>query len=389
MRIIASLGLLAMLELGSYSSQAIGLPLVISATVDYAHNTLTINGQNFGSSPKVTLDAIGFPTTGNPISGTQIVANFPSDRAPSSFTPGIYFLTVTFKNQLPTIFAVDIGANGAQGPAGPAGAPGGAGAPGATGPAGPAGPQGLAGPMGPPGATGAAGATGAQGGQGVAGTTGLQGLQGVAGPAGPQGPQGPKGDPGIGSLSCVAPSIYLVVTGGGAVVCQPRFNDNGDGSVTDNQTGLMWEQKIGVANETPNPSLRCGGGNSIHDVNNCYTWSSVDPFVNPDGTLYTDFLATLNSSASLGVCFLNHCDWRIPTLAEFQTIVELTAPGCSAQTGPCIDPAFGPTAQFYWTSTSAQNDVSGAWIISGNFGSPGTDGKQDGTLAARAVRGGH
>ena len=136
---IASLGLL------SSPTLAAGLPLVISATVDYTHNTLTINGQNFGSSPAVTLDSLAFSTQSS--ASSQIVANFPSGKAPSSFTPGTYFLTVTFKNQLPTIFGVDIGANGAVGPAGPPGAPGAAGVAGATGPAGPAGPQGIVGPM--------------------------------------------------------------------------------------------------------------------------------------------------------------------------------------------------------------------------------------------------
>jgi hypothetical protein len=36
----------------------------------------------------------------------------------------------------------------------------------------------------------------------------------------------------------------------GAFVCKtavPHFVDNGDGTVTDNVTGLMWEQKTGVA----------------------------------------------------------------------------------------------------------------------------------------------
>src|SRR6201996_8760366 len=136
----------------SSPASAAGLPLVISATVDYSHATLTISGQNFGSSPSVTLDALSFPAQSS--SSSQVVASFPSGKAPSSFTPGTYFLTVTFKNQLPTIFGVDIGANGAPGPqgsAGPAGAQGAPGVAGAAGPAGPAGPQGLPGPMGPPG----------------------------------------------------------------------------------------------------------------------------------------------------------------------------------------------------------------------------------------------
>src|ERR1700733_8767776 len=155
MRILTALGLTAVFGLLTSTAQAAGLPLVVSATVDYSHNTLTISGQNFGSNPSVTLDALAFSTQSSGIS--QIVANFPSGRAPGSFTPGTYFLSVTFRNQLPTIFGVAIGANGAQGPAGPAGAQGAPGAAGATGPVGPAGPQGFVGPMGPPGATGAAG----------------------------------------------------------------------------------------------------------------------------------------------------------------------------------------------------------------------------------------
>jgi len=43
-------------------AQAAGLPLVISATLNYSQNTLTISGQNFGISPTVTLDSITFPT---------------------------------------------------------------------------------------------------------------------------------------------------------------------------------------------------------------------------------------------------------------------------------------------------------------------------------------
>src|SRR6267154_841716 len=145
-------------------AQAAGLPLVISATVDYTRGTLTIGGQQFGSAPVVTLDSLAFPTQSS--ASSKIVANFPTGRAPASFTPGTYFLTVQFRNQLPTIFAVDIGGNGAPGPQGPVGAQGLPGVAGAPGPAGPAGSQGGAGPMGPPGG---------------------QGVPGVAGPIGPQG----------------------------------------------------------------------------------------------------------------------------------------------------------------------------------------------------------
>lgn len=74
-------GILVSLFLGISVAQASGLPLVISATVDYTHNTLTISGQNFGSSPAVTLDSLSFPTQSS--ASSQIVANFPSGDVPN------------------------------------------------------------------------------------------------------------------------------------------------------------------------------------------------------------------------------------------------------------------------------------------------------------------
>lgn len=197
----------------SSMAQAAGLPLVISATVDYTHNTLTINGQNFGSNPFVTLDTLSFAAQ-SPSSSSQVVANFPAGKGPASFTPGTYFLTVTFKNQLPTIFAVDIGANGAPGPAGAAGAQGPAGPQGSAGPAGPAGPQGLVGPMGPPGATGAMGANGLKGDQGPPGPTGTTGTPGATGAQGPQGPAGPPGAAGSANTG----GVLLLTDTSGSVV---------------------------------------------------------------------------------------------------------------------------------------------------------------------------
>jgi hypothetical protein len=163
---------------------------------------------------------------------------------------------------------------------------------------------------------------------------------------------------------------------------------NGDGTLTDHQTGLMWELKTSA----------CGG--EITCLNNYYTWGTGDN--NPDGTLYTSFLATLNggdyTSPSAGqdvsngptACFANHCDWRIPTIAELNTIIETSAPGCTTGS-PCIDPAFGPTqASGYWSSSSLAGFPNGAWFVnfSNGFvnGYGGKFGTDDGY--ARAVRSG-
>jgi hypothetical protein len=128
-------------------------------------------------------------------------------------------------------------------------------------------------------------------------------------------------------------------------VCQAQYLDNGDGTVTDNKTGLVWEKKTGTVG-TANPT-------DVHDVSNPYSWTATGLI--PDGTLYTDFLATLNSNSTndaTSVCFANHCDWRIPTIVELQTIIDSTASGCGSG-APCINSAFGPTlTSFYWSSSS-------------------------------------
>ena len=369
MRILTALGVTAWLAMLSFGVRAAGLPLVISATVDYTHSSLTISGQNFGSAPAVTLDSLAFSTQSS--ASNQIVANFLSAKAPSSFTPGTYFLTVTFKNQLPAIFGVDIGANGTQGPAGPAGAPGAQGLPGvagAPGPAGPAGPQGGFGPAGP------VGASGAQGLQGVAGPSGPQGLQGATGAAGPQGLAGA----GANFAGCTA-TIDVAVVYQGTWTCRsalPHYVDNGDGTVTDSKAGLMWEKK----------TTTCTG--EITCVQDFYTWSTTN--ANPDGTLYTTFLPAMNGQLLFGgsqTCFAGYCDWRIPTINELRSLVTVGFPNCTS--GLCIDPILGPIqpGADYWSSTLLANDPQSAWSV--RFSNGATSSRNLGNLVfARAVRGG-
>ena len=96
-RILALLlSTLVLAGLAAPSAQAAGLPVIISATVDYTQKTVTISGQNFGSSPTVTLDSMTFPTM--TAASKQIVADFPNRTPRSCFTPGRYFLTITFRN---------------------------------------------------------------------------------------------------------------------------------------------------------------------------------------------------------------------------------------------------------------------------------------------------
>jgi len=168
-----------------------------------------------------------------------------------------------------------------------------------------------------------------------------------------------------------------------AIAC--RYRDNANGTVTDYDTGLQWEQKVSPG----------GGATDPHASGNIYTWTTAAPsfcscpFTGcPNGTAYTGFLGRLNlhtTGALLNfACFAFHCDWRLPTIAELQGIVDLG--GSCGFGSPCIDPIFGPTPTvFYWSSTTVTSAADFAWGV--NFGDGGVGSpNKDLASVVRAVR---
>lgn len=143
-----------------------------------------------------------------------------------------------------------------------------------------------------------------------------------------------------------------------------RFVGNGDGTVTDTQTGLMWEKKDD------------SGG--LHDKDDTYTWADA----------MSEFISEVNGHSNDGTTQAGlggHSDWRLPTHAELRTIL-LKPYYCDIS--PCIDSAFGPTvASFYWSSISPSIDPTKAWYVNFYDGLVFGDDK---TVAyyVRAVRGG-
>ncbi len=171
---------------------------------------------------------------------------------------------------------------------------------------------------------------------------------------------------------------------------EPRFVDNGDGTVTDNETGLMWEQKTGAVGK----SGECPGAatcNDPHDVNNLYTWSEFQGRF--DGGVAREFLAALNDTAEEGAdCFAGHCDWRLPTSngfstsdavqpAELESIVD-----CSSGV-PCIDPVFGATASnIYWSSSTSARSPDDLWAFTFKSGRSHHQQDEQAPCAGRAWR---
>ncbi len=109
------------------------------------------------------------------------------------------------------------------------------------------------------------------------------------------------------------------------------FTDNGNGTVTDNLTGLMWE--------------KLSRNGTIHEVSDTFDWTNA--FVK---------IAMLNDAK-----FAGHADWRLPnqrelfTLVTFGGVAEQTIsavfrddcqPGCAVTTCSCT------AADRYWSATT-------------------------------------
>jgi hypothetical protein len=152
-----------------------------------------------------------------------------------------------------------------------------------------------------------------------------------------------------------------------------RYVDGGDGTITDRLTRLVWEKKDssdGISNLS-----------NRHDVDNTYIWSAVDD--DADGTTFTDFLDSLNSTG-----FAGQHDWRMPTLYELHTILSTDAWPCA--TTPCVaDSILLPTSSNgYWSSTPYAEQPLRVWPgIFSNTGDTFHAVKTD-TNYIRAVRGG-
>jgi hypothetical protein len=125
----------------------------------------------------------------------------------------------------------------------------------------------------------------------------------------------------------------------------PRFTDNGDGTVTDNLTGLIWLKNA-----------------------NCFgvqTWANA--------------LSSSNGLAN-GACGLTDGssagDWRLPNRNELDSLIDLAYfnPSLSNDAGTGqwtsgADSAFsGVQSSYYWSSSTCAFSTTNAWLVSLNVG---------------------
>ncbi|HEX8026851.1 MAG TPA: DUF1566 domain-containing protein [Vicinamibacterales bacterium] len=142
------------------------------------------------------------------------------------------------------------------------------------------------------------------------------------------------------------------------------FTDNGDGTITDNVTGLMWEK---LSND-----------GSIHDKDNEYIWTNA-----------------IKKAAQLSAAsFAGHDDWRLPNRFELETLVNLAAPdprtfapfhiGCQAA---CTNLTCSCTPSTnLWTSTTTHSGPAQAWTVLFDVGFTDYENKISQTHPARVVR---
>ena len=136
-----------------------------------------------------------------------------------------------------------------------------------------------------------------------------------------------------------------------------RFIDNGDGTVTDTATGLIWLRKADWGGGKPwqNLSTDC----SAPDYT-CYDDAHTRAGTLMDGTPGAD----LTDGSVEG-------DWRLPTLSELYG--QVTGFGGPSAVCGIIDDfyyeCFTGVQDWYWTSTSDLTDPSFAWaVIYGHYG---------------------
>jgi hypothetical protein len=129
-----------------------------------------------------------------------------------------------------------------------------------------------------------------------------------------------------------------------------RFTDNGDGTVTDHCTGLMWQKDMADWDE--DGQLRTDGSDSP------FWW---------DALLYCERLS-----------LAGHADWRLPNVRELQSIADY------GRYESATDRAFG-FSRACWSSTSYVNSLGEAWFVNLVSGAVDANAKT-GHFYIRAVR---
>ena len=140
------------------------------------------------------------------------------------------------------------------------------------------------------------------------------------------------------------------------------FTDNGNGTITDTTTGLVWDKcSRGQVWDNTTPPGTCTGAASSYD------WVA----------------ALAEATAANSASHRGHADWRLPNRTELESLVKIDA------SAPAIDGTVFPAtaAAWYWTSTTYAPFPAFAWFVDFNDGYSSANDKT-GTSPVRLVRSG-
>ena len=118
-------------------------------------------------------------------------------------------------------------------------------------------------------------------------------------------------------IKLLVPTEIKTTAKGSEQVASARFIDNGDGTISDTKTRLMW-QKQGSTERL--------------------TYAKAEEFV-----------VELNRE--------EWNDWRIPTREELESILDLE------RREPAINPIFKCESAGYWSSTPYASNAANAWVV--------------------------
>ena len=129
----------------------------------------------------------------------------------------------------------------------------------------------------------------------------------------------------------------------GATTDGPRFTDNGDGTVTDNLSLLIWLKKANASNSGR------AWQNAFDDIEQ----------LNANGTMNGQ---NCNDISNAGT---HQTDWRLPNIKELQSLIDYSR---SSPALPSGNPFTGVTADSCWSSTTCTWYDGSAWSVQMDFG---------------------
>ena len=141
-----------------------------------------------------------------------------------------------------------------------------------------------------------------------------------------------------GEIECPSPGEPFYGQDAQYTTCPLSYTDNGNGTVTDNNTGLMWQQDL---------------------QNISVTWQVA---------------VTYCEDLDLG----GHTDWWLPDIYDLLSIVHY------GRSGPAVDTTYFTeiASGNYWSSSSRADDDEQAWYVAFNIGQNSYSGK---TSSARVM----